>query len=141
MIKAALGTAEKEELAQLVFKNATKRKQLEKILHPRVLKEVQARIRQSTRKLIVAEVPLLFEAGWQDWMDFTLCVCADPATLNARLKGRNMSRREYAQRLKTQLPAAEKAAKADIVFVHKNKMQLKQSVMQFCRAFNVLQNK
>lgn len=140
-IKTVLGTDHKAEIAEAVFKNAAKRKQLEKILHPLILKQARAQINKSMRRLVVWEIPLLFEAGWEKLTDLNICVLADPKTLPQRLKGRKMSRAEYERRLKTQLPPLEKAAKADIVFVHKNKIQLKQSVTRFCCAFNVLQKK
>ena len=138
-IKEGLGTADKQALIRLIFKDAAKRKKLEAILHPLILKRARARMNQCSKKLVVWEVPLLFEIGWEKWTDLTICIVADPATLPARLKGRKMSRVEYERRLKTQFAPVEKAARADIVFVHKNKTQLKKSVLHFCRAFNVLQ--
>lgn len=140
-IKALLGTDQKAKIAEAVFKNAAKRNRLEKILHPLILKQARAQIKKSPRFLVVWEIPLLFETGWEKFVDLTVCVLADPNTLPQRLKGRNMKRAEYERRLKTQLPPTEKASKADIVFVHKNKIQLKQSVNRFCCAFNVLQKK
>lgn len=140
-IKTALGTADPQTVAQLVFAQPAKRKKLEQILHPLVLKEVRKRIKQAAQPLVVVEVPLLFEAGWEKLMDLTICVLAAPATLKARLKERKMSMVEYEARLKTQLPPLEKASRADIVFVHTHKTQLKQSVTHFCRAFHVLHKK
>ena len=137
-IKTALGTADPAELARWVFQQPAKRTRLEHILHPLVLKEVRAFIKRAPRGLVVVEVPLLFEAGWEKWVDLTLCVLADPRSLAARLKERRLTRAQYQARLKNQLPPLEKAARADIVFVHESKKQLKQSVTRFCRAFNVL---
>ncbi len=140
-IKAALGTDQPAQVARLVFKHPQKRKQLESILHPLVLKEVRARVKQATQPIVVVEVPLLFEAGWEKWVDLTICVLADPQTLPARLRERKLSCAQYQARLKTQLPPLEKAARADIVFVHTTKKQLSQSVTRFCRALNVLHQK
>ncbi len=139
-ITAAFGTAAPAQLAQAVFEQPAKRKKLEQILHPLVLKEVRARIKQAVQGWVVVEVPLLFEAGWDRWTDLNVCVLADPNTLSTRLKARKLTRAQYTARLKNQLPPLEKAARADIVFVHTSKKQLKQSVTRFCRAFNVLQS-
>ena len=137
-IKTALGTADKEQLAQLVFKNPAKRKVLEQILHPLILKEVKTQIKVCARQWVVIEIPLLFEAGWEKYTDLNICVLADPKTLPARLKERKLSLAQYKRRLKYQWPDAQKAASADVVFFHKDKAQLKQSVTRFCHAFNLL---
>lgn len=139
-LQKALGTDKPATLAQLVFNNKAKRHKLEQILHPLVKREVRAQIKQSVRELVVVEVPLLFEAGWEKQMDLTICVLADEQTLSARLKGRKLSRAEYERRLKTQLPPFEKAVRADVVFFHANKAQLKKSVIRFCNVFKVVHN-
>lgn len=139
-LQKVFGTDKPAELAQLVFNSKDKRHKLEQILHPLVKREVRARIKQSVRKLVVVEVPLLFEAGWEKQMDLTVCILADEQTLPARLKGRKLSRAEYERRLKTQLPPFEKAARADVVFFHTNKAQLKKSVTRFCNVFRVVHN-
>ncbi len=137
-IQAALGTTDPKQLARVVFMQPAKRRQLEQILHPLVRKEVRAQLTQNTQELVVVEVPLLFEAGWEKYTDLTVCVLADPHTLPARLKGRQMTHAEYERRLRTQLPHAEKAARADVVFFHAKKAQLKKSVTRFCQSFKVL---
>ncbi len=137
-IKAALGTADKKEIAALIFKNAAKRKALEQILHPLILKEVKAQLKTCKQRLIVVEAPLLFEAGWDKWTDLNICVLADPNTLPERLQGRRLTRAEYMCRVRHQLSDAQKAARADVVFSHTTQVQLKQSVTRFCRAMNLL---
>lgn len=137
-IKAALGTADKQEIAAQVFKNAAKRKALEKILHPLILKEVRAYVRACQQPFIVVEAPLLFEAGWEQYTDLNICVLADPNTLPARLQGRKITQAEYTRRVAHQLKEEVKAARADVVFFHTTKAQLKQSVTRFCKAMNLL---
>ena len=136
-IKTALGTTQKDQIAQLVFKSAAQRKTLEKLLHPLILKEVKAQLKKCTQTEVV-EVPLLFEAGWNHYTDLNIAVLADPKTLPARLKGRKLSLAQYKCRLKYQWPDEKKAACADVVFFHTDKRQLKQSVTRFCHAFNLL---
>ncbi len=140
-IKTLLGTADKAQLAALVFKNEAKREALEKLLHPLILKEVKVQLKALTRPLVVVETPLLFEAGWDKYMDLTIAVLADPKTLPARLKGRHLTRAEFARRTAHQLPDLQKAARADVVFYHATRVQLKKSVTRFCHAFNLLQHK
>ncbi len=137
-IKSVLGTTDKIKIAELVFKQAAQRKQLEQLLHPLVRREVRTRIRQHTQALVVVEVPLLFEAGWEKLFDLTVCVLADPKTLPARLKARKLNKAEYRRRLKNQLSPEEKAARADVVFFHATKAQLKQSITRFCNVLKVV---
>ena len=137
-INAVLGTADKKEIAAQVFKNAAKRKKLEQILHPLILKEVKRQISQCSQRLVIVEVPLLFEVGWAQFTDLNVAVLADPKTLPARLKGRKLSRAEYERRTAHQWPDVQKAARADVVFFHATKAQLEQRVRRFCHAFNLL---
>lgn len=132
---AAFGACEREKLAELVFKNKTARQQLEAILHPLILREAAKRIRCCGKKLIVFEVPLLFEAGWENYADLTLCVLADPKTLPARLKGRGLSRAEYERRKKTQWPEEKKASAADVCIYHAGTEDLGKKVTH---AYNAL---
>ena len=137
-IKKRLGTTDKAQIAQIVFKNKEKRTALEKLLHPLILREVKAQLTVLSHPLVVVETPLLFEAGWEKYMDLTVAVLADSKTLPARLKGRKMTQAEFARRTAYQLPDLQKAARADVVFFHATKAQLKQSVTRFCHAFNLL---
>lgn len=137
-IKAALGTDDKVQIAQLVFKSVTKREALEQILHPLILKEVRAQVKKSSAPFVVLEAPLLFEAGWDQFTDLNIVVLADPKTLSARLKERKLTRAEYNRRTRFQLPDAQKAQRADVVFFHTTKAQLKKSVERFCKVLEVL---
>ena len=137
-IKTLLGTADKKEIAAQVFKNNVKCQALENILHPLVLKQVKAQLKSCKRNIIVIEAPLLFEAGWEKFTDLNIDVLADPKTLSARLQERKLSRAEYTRRTRYQWPDMQKAIRADVVFFHTTKAQLKQSVMRFCKAMNLL---
>lgn len=133
-VTAVLGTCDKQALADKIFKNARARKQLEGILHPLVLKSAAQKIKKSANKITVFEVPLLFEAGWEDLFDVTMCICADERTLPARLKGRNLSRAEYERRLKTQWTPAQKASAAGLCVYHANTEDLGEKIAGVYRA-------
>lgn len=140
-LERAFGTADKAALAQIVFTNKNKRRALEEQLHPLVLQEMRLRIKACASPLVVCEIPLLFEAGWDKYVDMTLAVCADKKTLSARLKARRLTRAEYAKRLKNQLPEAEKCARADVVLYHTHKTDLELKVKRLCQAFDLLNNR
>ena len=64
----------------------------------------------------VLDVPLLFEAGWEDMADEVWVVYADEATQLKRLMERNrLSEMLARQRIAAQMPLAEKRKRADVV--------------------------
>lgn len=140
-IERLFGTADKAKIAALIFKNNAKRQALENLLHPLIFRELQTRIKQCPQRVIVIEVPLLFEKSWDKLTDLNIAVLADPKTLPQRLRGRKLTQQEYTRRVQHQLKDEEKAARADVVFFHTNKAHLKKSVERFCNVFEVLQSK
>lgn len=117
-IHAALGTSDAAELARKVFGSAAARKKLESILHPLVYKEIAARLKNSSNPVRVIEVPLLFEAGWENYFDLTVALLAPEKLLAARAKKRGFTTQDLAARARAQLPQQEKAARADICLVN-----------------------
>ena len=109
------GLLDKEKLAAEVFSSPAKREWLEGLLHPRILKRIHSLIIRSNKKISVVEAPLLFEAGLAECFTFTVCLAAPEKMLEARALKRGWSRAQYRGRVKVQLPAAEKYARADVV--------------------------
>ncbi len=68
------GTIDRIHLRQAVFKEKELRAKLESILHPIVQRETAARskIFSDQGKILIVEVPLLYEVGWQN--EFNVCV-------------------------------------------------------------------
>jgi dephospho-CoA kinase len=138
-IKAYFNTDEKEQIAKKIFKNAQDKKWLEKLLHPLVLKEAESKIKQSTKKIIVFDIPLLFECGLEDGFDLTLCVYTD---FNIRLKralSRKMTKQDFINRDKAQISLEEKAQRADlVVFNNSTRRDLQEKIEKL---FLILKNK
>ena len=110
----------REALGAIVFKSTRRRRQLERIIHPRVAR-LQARLTRAIaathpRAVVIYEVPLLYEAGVDARVDTVIVVTADQATQIARLIRRTaLPRREVLRRIHSQMPLAEKRRRADIV--------------------------
>lgn len=103
----------RQALGSIVFRNRKKRRQIERIIHPRVAREQTRLTRQAERTdptaVVIYDVPLLFEAGIDKRMDRTIVVTADRNTQIARLKKRNgLSRAEAIRRIRSQMPIASK---------------------------------
>ena len=111
---------DRQALGSIVFHNPKKRRQLERIIHPRVAREQQRLVRRITTRnphaVVVYEVPLLFEAGVNKRVDKIIVVTADRETQIARLKKRSgLSRAEALRRISSQMPLAKKIKQADHV--------------------------
>lgn len=109
------GLLDKKKLAAEVFSSPAKREWLESLLHPQILKRIYSLITRSNKKISVVEAPLLFEAGLAECFTLTVCLAAPEKTLEARVLKRGWSRAQYRSRVKAQLSAAEKYARADVV--------------------------
>ena len=107
--RAALGRA--------VLQDDAAMRRLEAIVHPAVAAERAAFLAANVdRRLIVFDVPLLFETGGDKAVDKVLVVSAAPEIQRARVLARpGMSAEKFEAILARQLPDAEKRARADYV--------------------------
>jgi dephospho-CoA kinase len=110
----------RQALGSIVFRNRTKRRQLERIIHPRVAREQQRLVRRVAKRkphaVVIYEVPLLFEAGVDKRVDKIIVVTADRETQIVRLTKRNsLSRAEALRRIRSQMPLAKKIQQMDHV--------------------------
>ena len=113
-------TINRQALGSIVFKSPAKRRQLERIVHPRVAREQQRLTKEAARKdpnaVVLYDVPLLFEAGIDKRVQKIIVVTADQQTQIARLKKRNdLSRAEALRRIRSQMPLSKKIREADMV--------------------------
>ena len=111
---------DRQALGSIVFHNPKKRRQLERIIHPRVAREQQRLVRRIAKRkphaVVIYEVPLLFEAGVDKRVDKIIVVTADRETQVTRLKKRNgHTRAEAIRRIQAQMPLSKKVRLADIV--------------------------
>ena len=113
------GSLDRRKLGQVVFGNEAARETLNGILHPMVYRRMEeelAKCRDLGVKVVVLDVPLLFETHGETLADLTLCAVAPEETQISRLKSRNgLSRDEALSRIRSQMPNEEKARRSDIV--------------------------
>jgi dephospho-CoA kinase len=90
---------------------------LERIVHPAVAAERQAfMIEHAGQRLVVFDIPLLFEKGGADALDAVAVVSAPAGAQRARVLARpGMTAEKFAHILSLQTPDAEKRARADYV--------------------------
>lgn len=114
----AQGRLRREVLARIVFADASRRRELERILHPRIREAWRAQVeiwRGEGRPAAVVVIPLLFETGAEGQFDATICVACTAASQRERLVARGWSEDEIARRLAAQWPIEHKMAAADFV--------------------------
>jgi transcription termination factor Rho len=114
------GKIDRGLLRERVFADETARVALEKILHPRVRQEcLDSRERAAKRgaELFVADVPLLFEKGFDFGQTQVLVVASSRSTQIKRLRARSgLDDNTIESILAAQLPIQEKVSRADTVF-------------------------
>lgn len=112
------GCLRRDALARIVFADETRRRELERILHPRIREAWRAQVaawRAAGRPGAVVVIPLLFETGVAGEFDATVCVACTAASQRERLLARGWSEEEIARRLAAQWPVERKLAEADFV--------------------------
>jgi dephospho-CoA kinase len=101
-------------LRNCLFADADFRQQVDALLHPLARAAMQREVRRCTQPFVLVEIPLLFEAGWQDEMDAVLVVFARRGRQCLRIMHRDgVSRKKAAQAIAAQMDLAAKAALAD----------------------------
>lgn len=107
------------KLANLVFENEKKLRQLECIIHPIIMKHMHQfieRYRKKKAPLIVLDIPLLFETGAADICNGVAVVSAPEEVQKKRaLMRSNITKERLAMILKRQLPDQEKRNRADFI--------------------------
>ena len=104
-------------LGKLVFENKENLKELNNIIHPQIRKNILEQIKvHKDEKLVFIDVPLLFEARFDDLVEKIIVVSLDEKTQLERLMYRNsLSKEEALQRIKSQIPVREKEKLGDYV--------------------------
>jgi dephospho-CoA kinase len=109
------GDVDRGKLGKIVFQDAGLRKDLEQILHPRILAELSKRTRESKGN-VVLEIPLLIEQEGHEHVDLVVVVYSTRERQIQRLMDRDgISQEEAVRRIEAQLPLEEKVAYAHYV--------------------------
>ena len=113
-------TIDRRILASIVFRDPRRRRVLERIIHPRVLRIIRQRLGELRRarnvRAIVLDVPLLLEVGAETLVDVVIVVTAPEEVQRARLKAAvGWSHGETTARMRAQWNLSAKVALADYV--------------------------
>jgi dephospho-CoA kinase len=115
----AHGRVDRGKLAARVLGDPAALAQLEAIVHPLVRAAEDALVHEARardEKLVVLDIPLLFETGGEKRVDAVVVVSASAATQRARVLARpGMTIEKLEAILAKQIPDAEKRRRADFV--------------------------
>ncbi len=113
------GTLDRPALRALVLADPEALAALNAIVHPAVRSrrnDLDAEARRRGARIVVHDIPLLFEAGNPDDFDFVLLVDAPEAVRRDRLvRLRGLPEADADRLIRAQLPAAAKRARSDAV--------------------------
>lgn len=117
------GSVDRRAIASIVFTDDAERSWLEGLLHPLVGEAWQHFVTEQAQsatppEFIVAEVPLLYEAGLEGRYDSVVAITAPHATRMERIAQRGDGRSLPAERSAAQMRQRDKAERADFAYVN-----------------------
>lgn len=114
------GRLHRSRIAEVVFKNPRRRRTLESLIHPYVFDRIQEEVRRARRRMVVVEVPLLFESGFDRRCDRNIVVQSSREKVFERLLRKGYSKKEILARWRAQIPPRGKIRRADFVIDNSN---------------------
>jgi dephospho-CoA kinase len=136
---------ENGELSRIKFKDYLIRSKanqirVNKIVHPFVIKNILELTNKSTKKLIFIEAALIFESGFDKYLDVVILISSKSGIRIERIKKRdNLSIRKIRSIINLQLSEKIKKEKADIVIENNNRVKkLKDKVTFIYSLLNTL---
>jgi dephospho-CoA kinase len=112
------GHLNRTKLRAIVFRNATRKRALERILHPRIRRQwrTKAKRYRNSPRFFFADIPLLYETGGETLCDRVVVLACSERVQLARLRKRmSLTATEATQMIKSQMPLEEKVSLADHV--------------------------
>lgn len=117
------GVVNRSTLKKLIQEDISNLRKIEQIIHPFVAKDRLSFIekaKKDNRPLIVLDIPLLFETGFYNFVDYVAVVTVDYATQKQRVLDRKtMTEEMFLQILAEQVSNNEKKIKADFIILTK----------------------
>ena len=111
------GELDRKKLGQIVFSDDSKLEILNSVTHPHIRRKMKNQMNEleiKNNKVIVLDVPLLFEAQMEDLVDLVLVIFVKEEIQVKRIMERDNCTQEEAMRIiKTQISQQDKISKSD----------------------------
>ena len=125
-IVTADGVLDKKIIGEIIFNNPDEREWINSVAHPILLnctRDFLVECNSAGTRLVVLEVPLLFEAGWEILCDEVWAVRVKRRTQVGRLMARDKLTAEQAlARINSQMSTEEICSRADVVITNEGKV-------------------
>lgn len=113
------GELNRQALGQLIFSQPTKRQELDRLLDPFLRQTILGKIAVAKEEspLVIADIPLLFEGGYEGVVDQVAVVYLPQEIQKKRLMLRDrLTETEAMQRIASQMSIEEKKTRGDLIF-------------------------
>src|SRR2546425_2768131 len=105
------GNLNREKLRAIIFSDATRKRALERILHPRIRRQwrTEAERHRNSPDFFFADIPLLYESGGETLCDRVVVVaCSYEVQLSRLMERMSIKASEAQQMINSQMPLQEK---------------------------------
>lgn len=117
---------DRKKMSEIVFENQEKLKKLNKIMHPEILKKMWDEVEKlkKNHKIIVLDIPLLFEINMEKEVDKILLIYASKEIQLKRIMERDGRTREEAVKIiSSQMPLYKKREKSDYIIQNNDSLE------------------
>ena len=136
------GLIDRKKMRAIIFDDASKKKMLERIIHPKVREEMFNLASQSNDHYLIVSVPLLVETGMNEMMDRTLVVDCSEETQIERLMHRDkITLGEAKSILRNQTNRSTRLKAADDLIVNEKNVtlnELEKEVLELNKRYSKL---
>ena len=121
------GWIDRKKMRSMIFDDVNKKETLEKIIHPKVKKEILKAINQSDQHYLIISVPLLIETGMIQMMDRTLLVdCSETTQIERLMKRDEITLDEARSIMANQALRSDRQRFADDLILNEKNVTLKE---------------
>ena len=117
-------TLNRRLIGQIVFTDESEKMWMNNTMHPLIKQAIIEKIekyKQDKVKVVVLDIPLLYEANWDKFADEVWVVQIDKQLQIERIQNRDkLTQKEAISRIEAQMPVEEKAKRADVVIDSSN---------------------
>ena len=127
-------------LAEIVFNDIVKLRQLESILHPIVINKIQKLSDEILLKhnIVFIESALIYEADIEKFFDYVVLITAPREIRLQRKIQSGLTEQDFIKREENQIPDDEKKKRADFIFINdKSLAELEQYFKILCLTLNI----
>jgi dephospho-CoA kinase len=124
------GKLDRTYLGGLVFGDPEKLARLNTIVHPATLRDSVGWIQNQKTPYVIKEAALIFEAGLEKFLDYTIGVSAPESLRLERVMNRDqVTSEKVLQRMQQQMDEKEKISRCDFVIINDGKQALLPQVL------------